>query len=192
MAQNPNDPELSGIEAALGGLVPASSGLDRDRLMFQAGALSRSGSRLDRWVWPSVAAVLSMVVACESEILVRRPAREVVHQIVVVREPAEARPAAPARDRADAAPAPLVIRSPDLESAGEDPESFAFLSETAVSDHQRLQALVLRFGLDAFPEPVARPSPSGGPSDPSESNSSTAGALRQLELEKLLKPGDHS
>ncbi len=73
MSEIPNDAELTGIESALGGLIPVSSGLDRDRLMFRAGALSEARSRRSRWAWPSVAAMLSLVVACESVFLARGP-----------------------------------------------------------------------------------------------------------------------
>ena len=68
MSQVPNDAELTSVESALGGLIPISSELDRDLLMFQAGALSRMRSRRTAWVWPSVAALLSFVVACETDI----------------------------------------------------------------------------------------------------------------------------
>jgi hypothetical protein len=190
-SQIPNDPELTGIELALGGLIPVPSGLDRDRLMFQAGAMSvsRSSSRRDRWTWPSVAAALALVVACESVLLARRPEPRVVERIVVVRQPAEA---PPERDRAEAPPAPVVMSSRAVEPRGTGPGSLAFLGGATASDHQRLEALILQFGLDAFPEPVPRSSASGGPADPSESSSSTAGALRAIELEKLLNPGGHS
>ena len=40
MSQRSSDSELNDIESALAGLVPVPSRLDRDRLMFQAGAAS--------------------------------------------------------------------------------------------------------------------------------------------------------
>ena len=40
MSQEPLDPELKAVESTLGRLAPARSRLDRDRLMFQAGAMS--------------------------------------------------------------------------------------------------------------------------------------------------------
>ena len=40
MSLIPSDPKLKAIESALGELIPVSSRLDRDQLMFQAGALS--------------------------------------------------------------------------------------------------------------------------------------------------------
>ena len=44
MPQIPPDPELKAIESALGELIPLSSRLDRDKLMFQAGAMSKAAS----------------------------------------------------------------------------------------------------------------------------------------------------
>src|SRR4051794_27865698 len=86
MSQDPLDPELEAVESALGRLAPARSRLDRDRLMFQAGAKSvRSGSRR-HWVWPSIAASLAVVVLSESLVLATRPDPRVV---VVRREEAQ-------------------------------------------------------------------------------------------------------
>ena len=192
MSQFPNDAELMAIESALGGLIPVSAGLDRDRLMFQAGVLSRSRSGRAGWVWPSVAAVLSLAVACESVFLAWRPAPRVVERIVVVHEPVAPSPAEPPRDRAAPLLAPVVISSQDVESPDAIPEALAYLTATRNSDYLRLQDMVLRFGLDAFPEPVRRSAPPGSHHDMPESRSSTVGALRRIELEKLLNPGDHS
>ena len=61
-----------------------------------------------------------------------------------------------------------------------------------VSDYRRLEDLVLRFGLDAFPEPARRFSEPGGRLDPLEIRPASAGALRRIELENLLNPGDRS
>ena len=58
MPQIPPDPELKAIESALGELIPLSSRLDRDKLMFQAGAMSRPAASPRRWVWPAIAAAL--------------------------------------------------------------------------------------------------------------------------------------
>ena len=55
-----------------------------------------------------------------------------------------------------------------------------------------VEDLVLRFGLDALPEPARRLSEPGRPLDPLERSPASAGALRRIELEKLLNPGDRS
>ena len=78
-------------------------------------------------------------------------------------------------------------------SQTDDPSDAAPASSwETVSDYHRRQDLVLRFGLDAFPEPVRLMSQSGGPLDASEDGPMSAGALRRIELEKLNPTGDHS
>jgi hypothetical protein len=185
MSQIPYDAELTGIESALGGLMPVTSGLDRDRLMFRAGALSQARSRRSRWVWPSLAALLSLVVTCESVYLAARPAPRVIERIVVVHEPA------PTTTPTDSSP-PITVPTRVPERSDEPRESLAFLTEIPNSESRRLQAMVLRFGLDAFPEPVRRPAPSGRLADPPDSPPATAGDLRRIELERILNLGDRS
>ena len=51
------------------------------------------------------------------------------------------------------------------------------------SDYRRFQAMVMRFGLDAVQEPSSLAAGSGG-------GDFSAGALRSIELQKILKPGD--
>ena len=51
---------------------------------------------------------------------------------------------------------------------------------------------MIRFGLDAFPEPRAVASRTDGGDLPGGAGLRPAGALRSLELEKILKPGDPS
>ena len=188
MSEIPNDPELNAIESALGGLSPVPSRLDRDRLMFQAGALARSRAGRTRWVWPSVAAALALVVTGESIFLASRPATRVVERLIVIRQPSGAAPSQSTPAPPDPSPAPIVILSqPEAPSEAAPPSSW----ET-VSDYHRRQDLVLRFGLDAFPGPVRLSSQSGGPRDASENGPMSAGALRRIELEKLNPTGDHS
>jgi hypothetical protein len=179
MSHVPNDPDLRAIESALGGLIPAASRLDRDRLMFEAGALARPAGSARRWVWPALAAVLALVVVGESLLLARRPAPRVVERLVVVREPAPA--------PAPTEPAPVVLLSPATDSA-----PTVASSSWVPPDYRRLEDLVLRFGLDAFPEPARRLSEPGALPELLEPNSASAGALRRIELEKLLNPGDRS
>ncbi len=84
MPQEPLDPELKTIEDALGRLAPARSRLDRDRLMFQAGALSARSAPQHRWVWPSIAAALALLAMSESVVLAVRPGT----RVIVVQAPA--------------------------------------------------------------------------------------------------------
>ena len=190
MPQIPTDPELKAIESALGELIPLSSGLDRDRLMFQAGAISRVSVKTRRWVWPAVSAALSLALAGESLFLGARPAPPVVERIVFVPAPQ---------------PAPAAIASATVAQAGVSPEpqftprqlavaseSFPFAWLDVESDYQRLQELMIRFGLDALPERPAVVSRSDGGDLSPAPGLRPAGALRSLELERILNPGDPS
>ncbi len=198
MSLIPPDHEFKAIESALGELVPVSSRLDRDQLMFEAGALSvRSRSR-GRWVWPSLAAMLAIALTAESLVLAVRPAPRVVERIVVVHEPAPppssstALPSSTgaASDASIPLPAPSPVNVLSQHSPSE--EAFAALSWAEVSGSQRLQDLVLRFGLDALPERDRNLSRSNDPIDQDDAPVESAGALRRRELEKLLNPGGPS
>jgi hypothetical protein len=190
MPQIPPDPELKAIESALGDLVPRSSKLDRDKLMFQAGAMSKLGAQERRWVWPAISAALCALLAGESLFLGARPAPRVVERIVLVPAPAT--------------PAAVIARGPVSEAgASRGPEKNSRESVTARepqstaswaggSDYQRFQELVIRFGLDAFPEPRAVASRTDGGDLSGGAGLMPAGALRSLELERILKPGGPS
>ncbi len=191
MSQIPNDPELSDIESSLRGLTPNRSALDRDRLMFQAGALSRSGTRPPHWIWPSAAAVLSLIVAGESYFLASRPATRVVERLVVVREPAASEP--PISPPGRIKPTQPIVLTNQPEGLSSDPREDAVRPNWEMTtDHRRFQDLVMRFGLDAFPASLRLASQSEESADSPEPGSASAGALRRIELEKLLNPGDHS
>jgi hypothetical protein len=190
MPQIEPDPELRVIESALGALIPRASGLDRDRLMFQAGAISKTVAARRRWAWPAVAAALAMALTAESLFLGTRPAPRVVERIVYVPVPAIG---SFANAPASASPAGV---SAELESgvrqslAAREPVSAG--SWAIGSDYQRLQEMVIRFGLDAFPDrPSVVSRSDGGDLSPAPSVT-PAGALRSLELERILKPGDPS
>ena len=68
MSQDRVNPDLAAVEAAVGSLRPAASGVDRDRLMYLAGrAAGGDGSHHARrragWFWPcSTAASLLVAV----------------------------------------------------------------------------------------------------------------------------------
>jgi hypothetical protein len=83
----PPDPVLTDLEAALGSLAPASSRIDRDRIMFESGKQSRRDT--PRWAWPSIAATLMVVVLGEAAALVSRPEARIVERVVIIREPVE-------------------------------------------------------------------------------------------------------
>jgi len=186
MSQESSDPELTDIESALGRLVPVPSRLDRDRLMFDAGAGTVRSARQRRWVWPSIAATLAVALASESLVLAVRPGPRVIERIVVVRESAPASLTSPASDAAVPHLAPASALSDTRSSERHSLED----AWPAASDYQRIQDLVLRLGLDALPE---RTSPLvsrvDSTPDPVETAVPSAGHMRRLELEKLLNPG---
>jgi hypothetical protein len=190
MPQIAPDPELKGIESALGELIPAASRLDRDKLMFQAGAMSKPANSR-RWAWPAIAAALSAALAGESLFLGRRPAPQVVERIVFVPAPAgsaRAEPRPPGIANADSAR--TESRPPGIaEDHSGGSERYSFGSSGAASDYQRFQNLVIRFGLDALPErPAVVSGTDAGAS--LDRGGMPAGTLRRLELERILKPGD--
>jgi hypothetical protein len=112
-----------------------------------------------------------------------------VERLVLVREPAPAPPANRSSwsDRSRPDPAPVVL----LSQATDSPQRDGPPSWTS-SDSRRLEDLVLRFGFDAFPEPPRQPFEAVGSLEPLETSPVSAGALRRIELEKLLNPGDRS
>jgi hypothetical protein len=191
MSQRSSDPELNDIESALGGLVPVPSRLDRNALMFRAGAASARTSSRGRWFWPSIAATLAVALVTESLVLAVRPGPRVIERIVVVREPAPAASTFPSSDAGVPHPAPV-------DSLSEARSSYATSlasSWQVTSEYQRIQELVLRLGLDALPE---RSSPLTSrvesTADHVDRPVPSAGHLRRLELEKLLnlEPGGPS
>jgi hypothetical protein len=195
MSQIPPDPELKALESALGELVPVSSRLDRDKLMFQAGAMSKSAARR-RWGWPAIAAALSLALAGESVFIGTRPAPHVVERIVFVPAPAGASASAARQEPGAPVITEAVVEQPRPSGIADGhfvvPKQITVGSLEVASDYQRFQNLVVRFGLDAFPERPAFVSreENGGVSSGSANRS--AGTLRSLELERILKPGDPS
>jgi hypothetical protein len=180
MSQDPSDPELEAIESALGALAPARSRVDRDRLMFQAGAISvRTGARV-RWGWPAIAATLALVAISESVALAVRPGPRVV---VVERSAPEA------RDRpAEPATVPMLTQSPPTQPSGNDGWS------AGGGEALGLRRQVLRYGLEGLPDPPSLLTQSAGTE---ASTALDAGAeaprlLRRYELNRVLEPGGPS
>jgi hypothetical protein len=167
----PIDPELTALEGALGGLVPAASRISRDQLMFRAGAASVAAAGRARSPfrpWPVLAASLAVLALGEGVLLARRP---VVERVVVVRAPLP--PAVASAVVADSAPdarpapPPGPAIGPPRTPAG------------------RLEWQLARYGLDALPAtppPVAWGAGASGEAPPS--------ALRLREtLLRELEPG---
>jgi hypothetical protein len=90
-ASHPDDfpPDLKAFEAELGGLVPAESRLNRDRLMYLAGAVAAAtGSsrpalrfgRLPKLLWPiATAALFVIAVGLGALVALRQPTERVVY-----------------------------------------------------------------------------------------------------------------
>ncbi len=197
MSQVPPEPEreLEEVEAALRALVPGPSRLDRDRLMFEAGALSTRGTPWGHRAWPAAASVLALALAGESWLLAVRPASRVVERLVVVREPSATPSTSSAAPQSPQADAPLIPSSGGLLSDRTDDTSDAGLSTrwVTVADSHRLHGDAPRFGFDGPPEPPRRDeNGGGGPSGSTGRSPASVGALRRLELEKWLNPGDRS
>src|SRR5262245_19709974 len=54
--------DLKSIEAALGGLTPAFSSIDRERLIYAAGRASvKQSSRIARFGWPLATATMALI-----------------------------------------------------------------------------------------------------------------------------------
>jgi hypothetical protein len=168
------DPELSGIEDALGSIAPAPSRLDRDRLMFRAGQAANRPSPFGQRLWVAIAASTGLVALGEAALLARRPHPQVVERVVVVREPA---------------PTPLV-RHDDRTTAQSPPSQRLPASERPSSlgstASERLASQVLRYGLDGLPTP-----PSYAGSGPALWPV-PAHQLLQEELQEFLEPGGPS
>jgi hypothetical protein len=176
MPQEPSDPEVSSIEEALGQLRPARSRLDRDLLMFQAGAFSARSAAKRRWVWPSIAAALGFVALSESIVLSARPGASVV----VVQVPApEEKSTSPVQVQILSQSAPSQSPVPDPWSPGD-------------SQTLGLRRQVLRFGLEGLPAPRPLLTQLRGSAAALGSDDSPPGPLRRYELNKVLDLGGPS
>jgi hypothetical protein len=199
MSRVPGEPEMTDIESALRALAPVPSRLDRDRLMFEAGRLARGRTGRERWLWPSVAATLALVVAGESVVLASRPAPRVVERLVVIGEPSKATPSdmetviavAPSPERSTPASAGGVAPNRFEDIWGDPSQAILPPRWETVADARRLQDRMLSLSFDRLAEP-RRGRRSSGPANEPPSRPASVGELRRLELEKRLNPGDRS
>jgi hypothetical protein len=176
MPQEPLDPELRTIEDALGRLAPARSRLDRDRLMFEAGALSARSAPQHRWVWPSIAAVLALLAMSESVFLAVRPGT----RTVLVQAPL------PQEQPVSPRPVELIFDAEPSRSAAPD------LWLPGDSAGLWLKRQVLRFGLEGLPDPPPLLTQARGSTPPPRSDSNPDAPLRRYELDKVLDLGGPS
>jgi hypothetical protein len=129
--------DLKSIEAALGGLTPAFSSIDRDRLMYLAGRSSaRQSSRIVRLGWPLATAALALISVTLGSLWLAgdRGGTRIVYVNV--------------KDRSE--PTTAVAAAPGNElDANRDRQSYF-----------QLRNVVLVRGVDALPEPAqAAPEP---------------------------------
>ena len=174
MSQVPFDPELSSIEAALGDMTPSRSRLDRDRLMFEAGAASARQAARRPLVWPSIAAMLALVAVSESVALLAVRNRSAA---VVVQQPV------PAMETPAAEPQ-VQILSQSTQPAASDRQEWL----TGGGQPVALRRQVLRFGLEGLPDPPPLLTHSGGTA-PAADGAESPPPLRRFELNKVLDLG---
>ncbi|MCU0878864.1 MAG: hypothetical protein MUF06_13860 [Pirellulaceae bacterium] len=179
-------PELSAVEQQLAALAPRAARVDRDRLMFLAGAASeqpsvlppRAGQR-SHWLWPTATGVLAATSLGLAVLLALRDARE--PQIVYLPAPTETRPA---ESPVSPKPAPreqVVATDEAADRRGDEgspmPAAGVARSRTSVPRENYLQVrdVALRMGLDA----LAVPRSSGGAAAPEGSDLPTYRSLMQ-------------
>ena len=154
MPQIPPDPELKAIERAAGRTGTASSRLNRDELMFQAGAMSKRRAHGAAGSGRQSLRACARLLAGESLFLATRPGPQVIERIVVApNPPTDVVASASARASQPIAGGRLEPGPRETAATAGEPRSIGSWSGT--SDYQRFQELVLRFGLDAIPEPGA-------------------------------------
>jgi hypothetical protein len=161
----PTDRDLTGIEAALSALAPASSRIDRDVVMFRAGQAASRPVPRSRRGWMAATACFALVAAGEAALLARRPGPTPVERAVVFYEP----------------PAPAPAPAPQRETTPAEPASV--MEPTA---YQRLTWQVLRYGLDGLP------ATSPGTAEGAATQPALSRELLFEELRKDVEPGDPS
>ncbi len=161
------------LEAALGALRPAATGIDRDCLMYRAG--EHAGGRRQRF-WQGATAMFAAALMTS---LLIRPAPRQVDRYVYVEAGAPARVA-------DARPA----RGADAEIAGarESPTRRA-------TAYIRLREGVLIRGVDALPDLPGGSAAAGEPLPRVERLLNAAAASQDLwdllGIERFVAPGEH-
>ncbi len=137
MFEQTPDPALKAFTRAVAGMAPHPGGLDRDRLLFQAGQADQA-RRMRPWPW--VSAALAVLAASLGGLeFFRQP--EVRERVVLVRQPTPApAPAPPNSDRPESAP---------LARAEKGGETASPEWREALSSRQQ----ALRHGVDSLPQP---------------------------------------
>jgi hypothetical protein len=158
MPEEPQDQELSRLQAALRRLTPRPANIDRDRVLYEAGRAAARGSRL----WPWATFGMAVLASCLAMALVLHSAADPMRHVVHVPTPAP--PAA-----VQAAPAVeelrevlLVPEAPGAVAAPE-PDDYSYL---------RMHQAAMQTGIDQalhggepmppLPAAPTRPIPTAG------------------------------
>ena len=147
MSRKPIGEDLAAVEAALASLTPVPCGVDRDRMMFQAGRasaperLARTPRRRADWLWACATAASVLTAVTFATLWLSRSGMEVAERKAGV----EAERAAEIEPRPEKRPVPI-------EEHGEvapEPKKWR-------SDYLQLRRLVMTQGVDALPPSGSR------------------------------------
>jgi len=138
-------PTASPIEQSLAGFAPAPPQLDRDRLMFLAGAASVQGSvqtrQSPRWLWPASTATLAATSLALAIALFLRPAPQTQYIVRDVPGPSPPAPSVPDLARTPQDEPPRYVAAPAR-------------PQPATGDsYIKTREVALRMGLDALGSP---------------------------------------
>lgn len=129
MSQEPLNPQLAGVEAALAGLRPTPSALDRDRLMFLAGqATGDRRARRAAWLGAGTSLAVTLVACVLGAALFQQLGPERDHQTAN----------APVPQPGQSSPSSWAANPPDSLDGG--------------ASYLELRQLVLTRGVEAMPE----------------------------------------
>jgi hypothetical protein len=143
VSEQPLDPEVNALANALAHLQPRPAMLDRDALLFRAGQASASRG----WKWP-LAAFASLLIAVGLGVtLLVRPQPIVSERIVYIQVPVAA--VETTTEPKPEPPTPVVVEWTLHEAETPLP----------LSNYQRLEEHLLRWGFDGLPTAPHIPSP---------------------------------
>lgn len=181
MSENREELDPGRLESELSTLKPAFAGIDRDRLMFQAGAAaaSQSNRRLFHAAqWRVAAVALGAIALGEAGWIATRPER-VIERMVV-------RDAAAPQPRSEPVNPTELVRQPSRPVF----ESFAAASEPTTPSgygaYARMRREVEVFGIDAIPDPGSLASASGGGTTAKPPASIPSAASLRAEINSIL------
>jgi hypothetical protein len=144
MPEEPQDHELSRLQAALRRLTPRPANIDRDRVLYEAGQAAARGNRL--WAWAAFG--MTVLASCLAMVMVLRsaaePMRHVVHLPAPAPAPVRPAPSVPAPDELREV---LLFTEPAGAAAAPEPDEYSYL---------RMHEAAMRTGLQQVPP--------GGPS----------------------------